>query len=188
MACSVVHMASSCPRAYVPDAEGTLAGAATRTAGLGVGQLVEELLFSAQLVLCPCLHEGWVPDWRAEDDDAALGIGLVASSHQFRNPRRSRAGFGNGHPNLAQIGRDATPFFDSAHGDVQGGSRSRRLRDHVKVVQKATRLSSGCSDLPLASFPTRAKSLSRSQWQATRARGSCDLEQSRSLAQGAAGL
>jgi len=37
-----------------------------------------------------------------------------------RRVRRSRAGFGSGHPSLAQNRRDATLVFDSAHGHVQG--------------------------------------------------------------------
>ena len=104
-----------------------------------LGQLVVELLLCAQPVFGSCLHEGWVAHRRAKDDDAPLGIRLVASPHfaQFRDPRRSWACFGSGHPSLAQVGCDATPGFDSVHGRVQGGSRAGRLCDNVEVVQES---------------------------------------------------
>ena len=117
-----------CPRAYAERGMMRMAWFARGDAHIAetpkvweLGQLVWALLFGAQPVVGPCLHEGWVAHKRAKDDDALLNIGLVTSPHltaHFRNPKRSWAGFGRGHPGFAEMGCYATPVFDSAHGRV----------------------------------------------------------------------
>ena len=87
-------------RAYAANAKGGMVRMAWPARGDGalkvvkLRQLVEELLLGAQPFLGPGLHEGRVPQRRAEDNYASLGVGLVGSPHliaQFRDPRRSGA-------------------------------------------------------------------------------------------------